>query len=62
MSKKLVFLLNLGRQGSPLGTETGVSGIPTAPHGLILGEGEATARTELLEAFLAQYWPIWGPF
>ena len=33
-----------------------------ARHGLILGEHEATACTDLLEALLAQYRPIWGRF
>ena len=46
----------------PRGTETGVNGVPTAPHGLILGEDEATACTDLLEALLAQYWPILARF
>ena len=48
--------------GSLLGTKSDSNGSPTSPHGLILSEDEATAYTELLEAFPALFRIVSGIF
>ena len=48
--------------GSLLGTKSDSNGSPTSPHGLILSEDEATAYTDLLEAFPALFRIISGYF
>ena len=48
--------------GSQLGTKSDSNGSLMNPHRLILSEDEATAYTELLEAFPALFRIISGPF
>ena len=48
--------------GPLLGTKSDSKGSPTSPHGLILSEDEATAYTELLEAFPALFRIVTGHF
>ena len=60
--KKYVFARNGSKWGTRLGAKSAVNGTAMARHGLILGEHEATACTDLLEALLAQYRPILDRF
>ncbi len=39
----------------------GVNGVPVAPHGLILGENEATPSKKLLKRLPGPPWPVFGP-
>ena len=48
--------------GPNLATKSGSNGFPTSRHGLILSEDEATAYTELLEAFPPLFHMVPGPF
>ena len=45
---------------SHLGTNSVPNGFPMHPHGLILGEDGATARTDLLDTFPAGFGGVWG--
>ena len=55
---KLHFLHDFGEQGSPISTKKLQNKVDTARHGLILRQHEATAYTELLEAYFLQYQTI----